>query len=316
LKHYLGIDLGGTDVKVGVVREDFSIVARHTVPTLAARPAGEVIADMAAAGREALRIAGLSETDVPYVGIGVPGLLNCNNNQIVYANNLNWRNVDLIPIFRSEWDVPVHLANDADVAALAEVHAGAAREYDHAIMVTLGTGVGGGLIFNKQLYTGGDGFGTEPGHIIIVSGGEACTCGLRGCFEAYSSVTALIRDTIRAMADYPDTIMRDICGGNISHVNGRTAFEAAKKGDAAAKLVISNYVSYLTTGLVSLINLFRPQAIIIGGGVSDAGDALFDPLREAVASCIWDPKTTGVTPILKAVLGNDAGVIGAALLGV
>ena len=315
MKHYLGIDLGGTDIKAGVVREDYTVAVRHSIPTLPERSAIEVIADMAAAGKAALEMAGLSEADVTYVGIGVPGMIDCNTRHIINANNLDWKDVDLIGIFRDLWEIPVLLANDADVAALAEVLAGAAKGYDDAIMLTLGTGIGGGLVFNRQVYTGGDGYGTEPGHIIIVAGGEQCTCGLRGCFEAYASVTGLIRDTIRAMAESPDSIMCKLCDGDVSRVDGRTPFEAAKLGDAAGKRVVDSYIGYLATGIVSIINLLRPQAIIVGGGVSNAGDALFIPLREAVASSTWDPDVTGVTPVLRAALGNDAGMIGAALLG-
>jgi glucokinase len=316
VKHYLGIDVGGTDIKVGVVREDYKIIAKHSVPTNHPRPPGETIADMVAAGKAALKMAGLSETDIPYVGIGLPGVLDSNKNRIVYANNLDWYDVDLIPIFKEMWDIPVYLVNDADAAALAEVYAGAAREYDSSITITLGTGVGGGLYFNKQIYKGGDGLGTEPGHIIIVADGELCTCGARGCFEAYASVTGLIRDAVRAMENHPDSVLHELCGGDTSRVDGRIVFEAANRGDAAGKLVVENYIGYVATGIASLFVLLRPQAFILGGGVCNAGETLFGPLHDEVVIRSTVTGNSGVPPILKAELGNDAGIIGAALIGI
>ena len=316
MKHYLGLDLGGTGIKAGVVREDYAITAKHSVPTLHRREASDIVRDMADAGRTALKMAGLAETDVEYVGIGVPSAINHTNSRVVFANNLGWKDFDLISAFQREWDIPVHLGNDADVAVLAEVWAGVAREYENVIMLTLGTGVGGGLIFNKKLYAGGDGFGTEPGHILLVAGGERCTCGNTGCFEAYGSVTGLIRDTIRAMAEHPETIMREMCADDISRVSGRTAFGAAKQGDAAGKKVVKDYIGYLALGIASLTVLLRPQAVVLGGGVCNEGPELFIPLREAVFPLVYASDIIGVPQILKAELGNDAGIIGAALLGI
>ena len=314
-RHYLGIDLGGTDIKVGVVGEDYSLVAKHVIPTLSQRSVEDVVADMAAAGKAAVKMAGLSENDIVHVGVGIPGTVNSKTNEVVYANNIDWRNVYFIPIFQQHWNIPVFLGNDADAAALAEALAGAAREYDNVVVLTLGTGVGGGLIFDNKVFTGG-GLGTEPGHIIIAMDGEPCTCGSRGCFEAYASVTALIRDAIRAMADYPDSLLHELCGGDFSRVNGRIVFDAAKKDDAAAKFVVANYVKYVGTGIASLCNAVRPQAVILGGGVCNAGEPLFKPLGKIVESLVYSTDDGGLPVIIKAELGNDAGMIGAALFGI
>jgi len=316
MKYYLGIDLGGTDIKVGVIDERHTIVCKHSVPTRTGRPAGEIIADMAAAGRHALNTAGLGEADIGYVGLSVPSSINHNNNRLIFAPNLKWKDFDFIPCFKKEWDVPLYMANDADSAALGEAMAGAARGYDNAVMLTLGTGIGGGLIMNRRVYVGGDGYGSEPGHIVIAMGGEKCGCGAYGCFEAYGSVTALIRDTIRAIDEYPDTVMRDICGGDLARVDGRTPFKAASSGDPAGMKVVNNYIGYLATGIATLIILLRPQVVILGGGVCNAGDPLFVPLRESVTDRVRITGDVGIPPILKAELGNDAGIIGAALLGV
>ena len=316
MKHYLGIDLGGTNIKLGVIREDLSIVCKHKVRTLPERPAREIIHAMADAGKAALSMAGLSDSDIQYVGISVPSAVNPDNNHIVYANNLGWKDFDLIPVFREAWNIPVHLANDGDTAALAEVMAGAAREYSNALMLTLGTGIGGGIILDKKVYAGGDGFGTEPGQLIILTGGEMCTCGVKGCFEAYASVIALTRDTRRAMKEHPESLIYEICGGDLSRIGGRTAFQAAKRGDETGQRVVDNYIGYLAAGITSLIVLLRPQAVILGGGVCAEGDSLFVPLRKLVSSMVYGADIIGSPPILRAELGNDAGFIGAALLGV
>jgi len=316
MRYFLGVDLGGTDIKVGVINESYEIVNKKSVPTLSSRPYREVIADMAAAGKNTLREAGLSEGDISYVGICVPSSVNHNNKHIILAPNIGWRDFDIVSEFKKEWDIPVFLANDGDSAALAEVISGAAREYDDAVMLTLGTGIGGGIIMNKQVYFGGDGFGSEPGHIVIAMNGEKCGCGARGCFEAYASVRALIRDTVRAMDENPGTVMHELCGGDYSRVDGRTPFKASSMGDPVGMIVIKNYIGYLAAGITSLIVLLRPQAVILGGGVCNAGDPLFVPLREAVADLECVSGDVGLPPILKAELGNDAGIIGAALLGV
>jgi len=315
MSYYLGIDLGGTDIKVGVIREDYSIAVKHIIPTLSHRSVDEVVADMANAGKTAVKMAGITEDDIVHIGVGVPGTVNSKTNEVVFANNIGWRNVDFIPVFHKYWDIPVYLGNDADAAALAEAYAGAAKEYDNVVVLTLGTGVGGGFIFDKKLFTG-NGLGTEPGHIIINIDGEPCTCGANGCFEAYASVTGLIREAIKIMADYPDSLLYELCGGEFSNISGRIVFEAANKGDIAAKTVVADYTKYVGTGIASLCNALRPQVVILGGGVCNAGDPLFEPVRKVVESLVYFTDNGGLPPILKAELGNDAGMIGAALFGI
>ena len=313
-KYYLGIDLGGTDIKVGVINDEYKIVAKHVIPTLSDRSVGEVIADMAAAGKKAVEMAGLSESDIEHVGVGIPGTVNSRTNEVVFANNIGWRNVDFIPLFQKHWNIPAFLGNDADAAALAEVYAGVAKDYDNVILLTLGTGVGGGFVFDKKLFTG-NGLGTEPGHIIIIMDGEQCTCGSRGCFEAYASVTGLIRDTVMTMKKYPDSLLHKLCDNDNSKINGRMIFEALKQKDEMAEIVVERYANYLGTGIASLCNALRPQAVILGGGVCNAGEPLFEPVRKVVASLVYFTDNGGLPPIIKAELGNDAGLIGAALFG-
>jgi len=315
MNYYLGIDLGGTDIKVGVIGDDYTIVAKHSVPTLSERPADEIIADMASAGKEVVKMAGLLESDIVHIGVGVPGAVNSKTNVIILAPNLGWRNLDFIPMFKKYWDLPVYLGNDADAAVLAETYAGAAREYDNVVLLTLGTGVGGGLVFNKKLFTGG-GFGTEPGHIIIVVDGEPCNCGARGCLETYTSVTGLFREAVKIMVKYPDSLLHKLCGGDNTKINGKIIFDAAKQNDPAAKIIVNDYVRHLGAGIATFCNALRPQAIILGGGVCDAGEPLFGPLDKIVESLVFKTGDGEIPPILRAELGNDAGIIGAALFGI
>lgn len=314
MKYYLGIDLGGTEIAAGVVTEDYKFAARYAVPTGAARPFEEVAADMASAGRAAVEQAGISESEIGNVGIGVPSAVNQEDKTVVYANNLGWKNVDLISEFQKSWGIPVYMENDGDCALLAEHTAGAAKDCDNAVMLTLGTGVGGGLLINGRLFKGGDGFGTEPGLITIVAGGETCTGG-DGSLEAYASASALIRDTIRAMEKYPDSVMREMCGGDTARINGRTAFDAAKKGDEAGSMVVREYIRFLAAGICSISVFLRPQVVVLGGGISNEGEYLLKPLREEVYKLVYASDIIGVPRIVKAAFGNDAGIIGAALLG-
>ena len=314
-RYFVGIDLGGTDIKVGVIDENYCLISKYVTPTLSNRSVDEIVADMAAAAKTAVKKAGISERDIRHIGVGIPGTVNSKTNMIVFTPNLGWRSIDFISIFKKYWDIPVFLGNDADAAALAEVYAGAARGYENAVVLTLGTGVGGGLIFDKKVFTG-CGFGTEPGHIIIVVDGEPCGCGARGCLESYASVTALIREAKRIMAEYPDSLLHELCGGDVSRVNGRIVFNAAKKDDFAAKSVVAEYVKYLGAGIASLCNTLRPQVVILGGGVCDAGEPLFGPLDKIVESLIFVTEEGETPAILKAELGNDAGIIGAALFGI
>lgn len=314
-QYYLGIDLGGTNIAVAVMDENYQFIAKHSTPTLGRRSFEEVVKDMADASLLVLEKAGISKDAVEHVGVGVPSTIDPDTRNVVYANNLNWVNRDLITEFKKHINLPVYIANDADCAAYGEALAGAAKDYQDMMMITLGTGVGGGIVFNKKIYVGGNQHGCEPGHCTLVMDGEPCTCGRKGCLEAYASVTALIRDTIRAMAGNPCSIMCEMCGNDMTKVSGRTAFDAAKQGDETAIEVVNNYIHYLAVGISSFITLWRPQAIILGGGVCNEGENLLAPLRKEVHRTVYAADLMPETPIIKATLGNDAGIVGAAFLG-
>lgn len=312
---YLGIDLGGTNIALGIVNEAGEILARKTVPTRAEREADEIIADMAQAGLSLIAQAGLTVVDIASVGIGSPGAIDNVTGTVVSACNLPFCHTPLAEKMRSYFPCPVYVENDANVAAWAEATAGAAKGMQDSLMITLGTGVGGGIVIGGRLYGGFNNYGGEFGHMIICADGEMCACGRRGCLEAYASATALIRDTRRA-ADRDPTSLLWAWAEKEGAFSGKTAFAAAALGDESARAVIDRYLDYLTVGLINLIRIFQPQVIVVGGGVAQAGEALLAPLRQRLdgiyGSYVAPDKRTKVEA---ARLGNDAGIVGAALLG-
>ena len=270
---------------------------------------------MAQLALEACARAELAQTEIASVGIGVPSAVHPRTKRVVSAGNLAWKNVDVGSEFQKHWNIRVEIANDADCAALGECLAGAAKGYASGLMVTLGTGVGCGIVIDKKPFYGGDGAGIEGGHIPIVHNGLPCTCGHRGCFEVYASATALIRQSREQMMAHPQSLMWELCGRDLSQVDGKTAFEAAKRGDAAGRTVVKHYIAYLASGLIGMITMLRPEIVLLGGGLSGAGEALFTPLRAEVLNRLYNAEVFGCPPIFPAALGNDAGVIGAAMMG-
>lgn len=316
--YYLGIDLGGTNIAIGLVNEKFEIVLKDKVPTGAARPTGEIIDDMAALCKSIVDRAGITFDQVEYAGIAAPGSIDPKNGVVRYANNIKMNNYPIAEELKSRIPVKkVLLENDANAAALAEAKAGAGKGCSDLVMVTLGTGVGGGIVIDGKLYSGFNYSGAEIGHTVIEVGGRPCTCGRLGCFEAYSSATGLINMTKEKMIEDVDSIMWDIENDNLDNVSGRTAFEAAKRGDKAGKEVVDMYVKYLACGLTNMVNIFQPQVLCIGGGVCGEGDYLLKPLIRTIRRCEYGAATqTQFCDIKIAELGNDAGIIGAAVLGV
>ncbi len=319
MKHYLGIDLGGTNIAVGVVNEDLEIVVKGSVPTGAERPADEIIADMAALCKKVVADAGLTMADIEYAGIASPGTANSETGIIEYANNLPFINYPIADKLASMAGVSkVHIENDANAAALAEALAGAAKGAKYSIMITLGTGVGGGIILDGKVYCGFNHAGAELGHMVISHGGRHCSCGRDGCWEAYSSATGLINMTKDKLAECEaageKTLMADIAA-EAGKVSGKTAFAAMKKGDAAGAAVVDEYISYLACGLANIINIFQPNILSIGGGICNEGDNLLIPLEEKIWSETYGLEKEKRTKIVIAKLGNDAGIIGGAALG-
>lgn len=310
--YYIGIDLGGTNVAVGIVTEEGRIIAKKSFKTAAERPFEEIIKDMADCIEVLLSENKISLDEIESIGIGSPGNVNSETGVLVYANNFaHGKNVPMRTLLQQYIHKPVILGNDANVAALGEVLAGAGKGYSNVVMITLGTGVGGGIVIDKKIYEGEYSAGAELGHICICHGGETCSCGRKGCWEAYASATALIRQTKAAMQANPDSLMNQTA--TLDKISGRTAFDAAKKGDPAAQEVVDRYIEYIAEGLTDICNIFRPEILIIGGGICNEGDYLLKPIQAFVDSYIYGGERNPKQRIAVAALGNDAGIIGAAL---
>lgn len=315
MEYYIGIDLGGTNVAAGVVNERYEIIGRADCPTRAFHPAEEIADDMAQTARNALKDAGLTLEDVRWIGVGTPGSVNPLTGEVGLAANLGFHDTPLAKLIHERLLKQTYVENDANSAALGEQLAGAAKGLSSTLLVTLGTGVGGGIIIDGKIRSGFNYKGGEIGHMGMVYQGVPCTCGKLGCIESYCSVTGLIRITKEAMQENPDSEMWKIVDGNLDAVNGRTSFDAMRKGDEAAKAVVVQYIDYLAYAVSSLINVFQPQAVVIGGGISKEGETLFAPVRERAYPQTFNHDPQNCTQILQAALGNDAGIIGAALLG-
>lgn len=315
MRYYVGIDLGGTNIAVGVVDESYQIVGKANAPTGAFRPAEEIADDMAQTARAAIEDAGITLAEVEWVGIGTPGTVNPQTGIVGFAANLGFSQTPLTDLMARRISKQVYLENDANAAAYGELMAGAAKGLESVIIITLGTGVGGGIIIDGKIYSGFNYKGAELGHIGMVYDGVPCTCGRMGCIEAYCSVSALIRMTREAMQLHAKSKMWELAGNSLDRVNGRTSFDAMRAGDQAASQVVDCYINYLAYAVSGMINLFQPQAIVIGGGISKEGETLFAPVRERAYRQTFNHDESNCTRIIKAELGNDAGIIGAALLG-
>ncbi len=317
--YYIGIDLGGTNIAIGIVDEDKKLVVKDSVPTGADRDGKEIIKDMADLCSKLVAEANLTFDDIAYAGIAAPGSIDPENGIVTYANNLPFNNFAIADILKSYIPIKkVYLENDANAAALGEAVAGAARGVKHAVMITLGTGVGGGIIIDGKVYSGFNYKGGELGHIVIQHGGRPCSCGRLGCWEAYSSATGLINMTKEKIADCNKKGLSSIMGGMAAldgKVSGKTAFACMKLGDVYAKEVVDEYISYLACGLSNIINIFQPEVLVIGGGICNEKEALTDPLNAIIGGNTYGGSGGKCTQLKIAELGNDAGIIGAAVLG-
>lgn len=314
MKYYIGIDLGGTNTVSGVVNEEYKIVGIGKVKTQA-KISSEVIADgMAESARLAVADAGITMEDVEWIGVGTPGITDFDTGYVEYSCNLSLLHTPLAEMIEQRLGKKTYLANDADAAAYGEYIAGAAQGVANMIAITLGTGVGGGIIINHKLYSGFNHAGGELGHMGIVYNGRPCGCGRKGCLEAYASATGLVNLTKESMQKHSDSMMWKIAG-SLDNVNGRTAFDGMRAGDEAAKQVVDEYIRYLGYGLVNFVNIFQPEILCIGGGISKEGETLLAPLREILKRESYGSSQTQPTKLVAAQLGNNAGIIGAAFLG-
>lgn len=307
----IGIDIGGMSIKTGLVK-DGKIIEQNRIKT--AKTVNECIDGMVGQIKEILSNNNVSIADIKGIGIGCPGAVSSDIGMVEFLPNLGWNKVPLADEIKKHFAVEVVLSNDANVAALAETIYGCAKDYKTSVMFTLGTGVGGGIVINNKLFEGGWSRGAELGHTTLFLDGERCSCGRIGCIECYTSATALMKQTREAMLADKTSLMWEYVGGDIEKVDGRTAFECEKKGDLAAKVVVDTYVQYLGESILNMLNIFRPEAFILGGGVSAQGKNLTDRLEAYCEKFDYGYKNSPRTKILTATLGNDAGIIGAAAL--
>ena len=311
MKYQIGIDIGGTFIKIGLLDEELNIAFRDKIPFPHTTPE-DMAQKLSAAIENLLNANGISHRDVESLGIVVPGSIDPAGEVVLDAFNLNFHNVPLKSLMQSHFpDIPVLVANDANGAALAELYKGAFVGCKTAVLFTLGTGLGGGIILGGHMFNGGRGSGVEIGHAILVDGGDACNCGNLGCYEVYCSATGLAIEGRKAMRKYPDSRLHALSGGDEARVDPLLVTNCAKDGDIAAKEAFDIYVGHLSSACASLYNMLDPEVFAIGGGLSGAGDFLFRPLREQIQKkCFF--KTLGA--LVPAVMGNDAGMVGAALL--
>lgn len=315
----IGVDLGGTNIAVGLVNDDYEIVVKKSSPTKAERPADAIAADIAMLCQKVCEEKGVDVKTIANIGVATPGIADCDTGMVVYSCNLPFRKFPLAAKVAEALGIEagkVTLANDANAAAWGEAVAGAAKGSSNSVMITLGTGVGGGIILDNKIYTGFNYAGAELGHIVIEIGGAQCGCGRKGCWEAYSSATGLIRMTKEKLAEC-EAEGRETVMSKAERISGRTACEAMRAGDAAGKEVYDKYIKYLAAGLTNIINIFQPEIISLGGGVSGEGQSLIDALLPIIRSEQYGNDMLDkdkLTELRIAKLGNDAGIIGAAAL--
>ena len=314
MKYCIGVDLGGTNIAIGLIDLDAQVILhKKSVKTRAPRPCEEISADIRDVCLTLCEREGITLSDVQWIGIATPGIVR--SGVVISAVNLGWTDEKFGDIVSRLTGRPTFVANDANAAAYAEAKWGCGIGEDSLIAVTLGTGIGGGIVLDGKIWEGFNGFAAELGHMVIDVGGRRCSCGLRGCLEAYCSASALVHETRRMMKLYPDSRMWQVVDGDIERVDGRTAFIANSAGDFAARQVIDDFVNYLAIGIANIINIFQPSVVCIGGGISGQGDDLMRPLRERLKYTSFGTKDMR-TRVEAAVYKNDAGIIGAGLLGI
>jgi len=315
--YYLGIDLGGTNIAAGIIDENYNIIATAKKRTVVPCSSDSLCEQLSSTAFEVLGKAKMTINDIPWIGVGTPGTVNRNTGVVEFANNLYLSNYPLKELLEAKMNKKVIVENDANAAAFGEFHAGALKGVTNGLAITLGTGIGSGIIIDGKIYAGTNFAAGEMGHTVIAFNGRHCTCGRNGCWETYASATGLIVTTKEAMLktnDHSSPIWA-LADGDLNNVNGRTAFDALRAGDPVGKAIVDEYISYLGCGLTNCINTFQPDVLCIGGGICNEGETLLKPLREYIAEEVYTINTSRKTILCTAQLGNDAGIIGAALIG-
>ncbi len=308
----IAIDLGGTAVKMGILDTSYEILAQTSIPTNAQRPYEEIIADIGKTAATLLTENGYALSDCRGVGVGSPGIIDSKNGVVLYSNNIRWDHVPFSETLQQYLPVPVYIQNDANCMTLGEVLKGAAKGYQNAIFLTLGTGVGGGIVIDGKIFEAGHSGGAELGHIKGGSQRRRCTCGRYDCLEAYASATALIEDAKKLAEQHPESLLWELCGHDLETMNAKIPFDAADAGDSCGKTLVEHYIGYLADGITDLANIFRPDIIVLGGGVCAQGEKLTKPLNEFLQENCFGSEVTYIPKVVIAQNGNNAGMIGAA----
>ena len=309
---YAGVDVGGMSIKCCLATEEGKILVKDSFVTKQAITCAEMASSTASFIKSLAKKAGVDEKEIAAVGMGTPGTVDGKKGVIVYSNNIKMENAPIVKEMGKHFSCPVFVGNDANAAALGEAVFGAAKGLSDVLLVTLGTGVGTGIIANGRMITGKGGAGAEGGHIVIKMKGEPCTCGNRGCFEAYASASALLRQTEAAVKRHPDSLLAKLW--KEQGRSGIVPFDAAKAGDKAGLKVIRDYVTYVAMGLSGLVNVFRPDVVLIGGGISNQGDYFIKKVSRKLNSIVYGAGVNGRVKVKTAELKNDAGLLGAVAL--
>jgi len=310
---YIGIDLGGTNIAVGIVDEAGTIKFEKSCETKKERAPHMVIEDMISLVLNILDESNVQLKEIKAIGIGIPGLADENGN-VIFCVNLGWRNVPLREMLEKALHKPIYIDNDATVAALAEYESGSMKNCKSGLMLTLGTGIGGGIILNGEVYSGFNGVGSELGHIVIGENFYNCNCGRNGCLETFASSTAIIKHTKKLIKEMNEnTIILEKAKGNVNNIDAKIIFDSAREGDKIANLAVNRLVKYLCIGIINIINFIDPEIIALGGGVAGAGQYLLDKvIKEVNANKYYEDLP--ISKIVLALLGNKAGIIGAAMI--
>ena len=309
----IGIDVGGTGIQIGIVDKDYHIVRESSIPTRTDLPFEEQLHEIANCVISTVELSGLSEDNIESVGVGIPGIASAKTGEIIKCTNMGWFHVPFRQVFNRFLNKPVHIDNDANVAALAESVAGVSAGTSSSVFITIGTGIGSGIIINGKIWSGAHHIGGELGHVIFNLGGVPCTCGNHGCLERYCSATALIRMAREAVAEHPDSLILRSVDNDPARIEAKTVFDAAHAQDPLALSVYSHYIDCLAQAIGSVVNLLDPEVIVLGGGVSKAGHFLLDPLIHEYGKYVLF-NDQPLPPVKLAILGSEAGIIGAAML--
>lgn len=309
----IGVDVGGTGIQIGVVNKEYKIIQEGSIPTRTDLPFEEQLRQIADCIVNTVRESGFSVNDIESVGIGIPGIASAKTGEVIKCTNMGWFHMPFRAVFTHYLDKPVHIENDANVAALAESVAGVSADTSSSVFITIGTGIGSGIIINGRIWSGAHHIGGELGHVIFDLGGVPCTCGNHGCLERYCSATALIRMAREAVSDHPDSMIIRSVNMDPDRIEAKTVFDAARAGDPLAVSVYKQFIDNLAQAIGSVVNLLDPEVIVLGGGVSKAGSFLLDPLTEEYTKYVLF-NDQPLPPLKLAVLGSEAGIIGAAML--